>query len=117
MSRYCLKPHCPELVEGRHQQYCDEHAPAKVQWQGSSRKATLPKKWPVIRLRVLRRDKVLCQLGLVGCTGVATEVDHIGDRNDHSLANLRSVCSACHKQHTQLQAAAGRSAAAKRRSR
>ena len=116
MSRYCLKPHCPNLVDGRHVSFCPEHAPAKVQWQGSSRKATLPKRWAVIRLRALRRDKVLCQLRLKGCTGRATEVDHIGDRNDHSLANLRSVCSACHKQHTQAQAAAGRNAAAKRRS-
>ena len=66
-----------------------------------------------LRRKVLARDHHVCQLALADCLVSATEVDHIvpvfeGGTDD--VANLRAVCSSCHKQKTQEEAqrAAGR---------
>ena len=52
------------------------------------------------RRRVMRRDLWLCALRDNGCTGQATELDHIkpvsaGGGNEED--NLRAVCRNCHK--------------------
>lgn len=68
-------------------------------WEGSTRRARLPKDWARIRARVLRRDKHACTStfsdGRV-CGLPATQVDHIEPGDDHSMANLRSLCTWCH---------------------
>ena len=69
----------------------------------SWRASPLPKGWPTIRRRILERDDYTCQIQLPGCTGLATDVDHIGDRDDHSDDNLRSGCSSCHDRRTYQQ--------------
>jgi 5-methylcytosine-specific restriction enzyme A len=56
--------------------------------------------WSRIRLRVLERDDYTCQIAGPRCLGIATEVDHIGDRDDHSEDNLRSACKPCHATRT-----------------
>lgn len=69
-------------------------------WQGSTRRARLPKDWPRIRRRIIRRDKGVCvatysdgtQCGLPG-----TEVDHIVPGDDHTATNLRLLCSWHHR--------------------
>ena len=63
----------------------------------------------VLRQRILDRDRGRCQLRYPGCTGVATEVDHIvnvarlGVSRAHATdeINLQSVCSACHRRKTE----------------
>lgn len=50
------------------------------------------------RLRILERDGYRCQLGLDGCTGWATEVDHVvprGRGGDDSDRNLQAACRHC----------------------
>ena len=52
------------------------------------------------RRRVMRRDLWLCTLRFNGCTGHATELDHIkpvSAGGDNSADNLRAVCHGCHK--------------------
>jgi 5-methylcytosine-specific restriction enzyme A len=55
--------------------------------------------WRKVRLWVLARDGHRCQLQRKGCTGTATQVDHIipliegGDRLAPS--NLRASCTHC----------------------
>lgn len=66
----------------------------------------LPADWALIRANVFRRDGWQC----VRCGAWATDVDHIGNRDDHSLGNLRALCSACHRARTARQG--GRAAAA-----
>lgn len=68
--------------------------------QRSRRRAELPADWAVIRRDVLARDHYTCQLGLAGCTTRATECDHVGNRHNHSRANLRAACTACHGKRT-----------------
>jgi len=83
---------------------------ASGQWEGSTRRATLSPEFFRNRARVLRRDGRMCQLRDPMCIGVATEVDHIGDRLDHSEPNLRAACKPCHQNRSSGQGgvAAGR---------
>jgi len=75
------------------------------------RTVPLPKDWPRIRARILRRDPT-CTLR-THCWGApSAEVDHIGDPADHSDANLRGVCARCHAHRTGRQG--GHASAAKR---
>lgn len=93
-------------------------------WQGSNRKATLPNGWPRTRRRILKRDGYCCTwqdderlvygmgrwvMGIPDpCDAPATDVDHIGDPNDHSDANLRSLCSPHHDKRSSAQGNAAR---------
>jgi 5-methylcytosine-specific restriction endonuclease McrA len=74
-------------------------------WDPHARKGRsgLPPDWARLRLRVLDRDERRCQIRGPRCTVVATDVDHAGHRDDHSLGNLRSACGPCHRQHTAAQ--------------
>lgn len=64
--------------------------------QRSRRRDELPPDWPVICRDVLDRDGRLCRLTLAGCTGVASEVHHVGSRFVHSRSNLVAACGSCH---------------------
>lgn len=72
-------------------------------WETSNRRAELPPDW--LRLRVLVRDRAggRCEAKAhePECDGIGTDCDHIGDRNDHSLANLQWLSRPCHKAKTQ----------------
>jgi 5-methylcytosine-specific restriction endonuclease McrA len=49
---------------------------------------------------ILRRDGYACQIGGPGCTGTATEVDHIHPKNWGGRAtpdNLRAACRHCNR--------------------
>jgi len=74
-------------------------------WSGSTRKAGLPPNWPALRRVVLLRDGFRCtwptELGR--CVENATDVDHIGDKDNHEPENLRALCGYHHRQRTSLQ--------------
>jgi 5-methylcytosine-specific restriction enzyme A len=73
---------CPDAPRLRP---CPEH-PAR---QGSTRA------WRRVRLQALQRDRFRC----VRCGREASEVDHVVAREvggTDALANLRSLCAACH---------------------
>jgi len=68
-------------------------------WEGSTRRARLPKGWATLRRRVLRRDQYACQARFSDgqlCGQPATDVDHIEPGDDHSMANLQALCAWCH---------------------
>lgn len=55
-------------------------------------------RWRRLRAVVLVRDGGVCRMGLEGCTGVATTVDHVVPKvlgGTDQLDNLRAACSAC----------------------
>ncbi len=103
-AQVCNVPGCPRtaLREGK----CEEHK--RPAWRdASTRKATLPADWRTRRLAILERDDHRCQCeGCARCTGgtpcraPGIECDHIGDRLDHSPANLRAICVPCHRHKT-----------------
>lgn len=80
----------------------------------SARSVPLPKGWGVIRKRILKRDGFVCTWldNGVRCCAPATDVDHIGDPDDHRDEVLRSLCSPHHR--TRSSAQGGRAAQAKR---
>ncbi len=95
MRRPCLE--CGRPAPGS---YCAAHQPPP--WAGSTRKYELPVDWRRTRAEVIARDTrcLLC-----GSTH-RLEVDHIADRHDHTLGNLRALCHSCHATRTGRQGAA-----------
>jgi hypothetical protein len=82
------------------------------QWAGSNRREELPTNWYTeIRPAVLERDGYRCTAPLrdeTRCPEPGTDVDHIGDPNDHSLPNLRLLCSWHHDRKSSAQGNAAR---------
>lgn len=106
-ARICNTPGCPNHAEpgtGR----CQTHQRAPWRPGSSTRKETLPTGWRDLRASILVRDgRCLCQ-GCPRCTGQPcgrppTDADHIGDRDDHTPANLRALCSPCHRHRSSSQ--------------
>jgi len=87
---------------------------ANGRWTGSTRRDRLPKNWPAIRRRILKRDNYTCTWPTRGgtCGQPATDVDHIINNDDHSDSNLRALCSPHHQ--IKSSAEGGRAAQAKR---
>lgn len=98
--KICSAPHCPNLEP------CAEHA--KVAWAGSTRRARLPRGWEKRRRFILQRDPI-CRDGRV-CNhqALSTAVDHIVPGDDHSHRNLQGICTDCHREKTQQEAAQAR---------
>lgn len=83
----------------------------------SERRKLLPSNWGQIGRtgsivdQVFQRDGGQCKFRLPSgkrCPRPGTDVDHKGDREDHSLSNLRLLCEHHHKQVTQAQAWQGK---------
>jgi hypothetical protein len=78
----------------------------------SRRTSPRPIGWKKIRLAILGRDGYRCtwidEATGLRCEAQATDVDHIGDNDDHSEANLRSLCGWHHDKRTGAQASAAR---------
>ena len=75
-------------------------------WEGSTRKETLPPDWPQRRQAVFARDGNRCVVIKKDgrrCWDDASDCDHVGDRNDHRLENLRSLCSWHHQRRSSMQ--------------
>lgn len=71
-----------------------------VVWSSSDRRSRLPSDWASRRLAVFARDRSACQWRLGDgrvCGAVASEVDHVVAGDDHSLSNLRALCSTHHR--------------------
>ena len=88
-------------------------------WKGSDRLSRLPADWPKIRNKVKKRDGYRCtHINERGerCIEDATDVDHIRPGDDHSLDNLRSLCSWHHLKKSGSEGAAARAAVLKRNS-
>lgn len=84
-------------------------------WRNSDRRSRLPANWASIRREVLRRDGNRCTWREHGdrcATTTGLEVDHIRRGDDHSPANLRTLCSL---HHASKSAQEGAEALAKRR--
>lgn len=78
-------------------------------WQGSDRRQHLPSNWAHLRKQVFRRDGHQCTAknAVTGerCTEPAEECDHLGDRDDHRLEMLTSLCAWHHAQKSGKQGA------------
>jgi len=83
-------------------------------WQQrpTDRRATLPRNWTQLRLARFRLDGFRCTAIRADtgarCEAPATDCDHVGERLDHRIENLRSLCSWHHKQVTAQQSAQAR---------
>ncbi|MEU2180096.1 HNH endonuclease [Streptomyces thermolilacinus] len=82
-------------------------------WQedpGAWRTSPRPRGWKALRAAAQERDGHQCTWIEDGerCTEPGTDADHIGDPEDHSLENLRTLCTYHHRKRTALQALAAR---------
>src|SRR5690606_32967235 len=88
-------------------------------WESDSRRrAELPPNWEAIRREILDRDGRQCRWILPSgkrCPRRATDVDHFGDRNDHSPRNLRALCTHHHAKVTAMQGVRARRKKPRRR--
>lgn len=75
-----------------------------MSWEGSDRRQHFPDDWEQRRQAVFARDGHRCVL----CGAPAEEVDHVGDRDDHRIEMLRSVCKPCHGTRSGRQGATAR---------
>lgn len=106
IPRACRKHGCSGKTTGR-SGYCEAHR--NEGWQQHQQGLTRHQrgygsKWGIIRVRILTRDRHMCQNCLRhGSPNLATTVDHIqpkahGGTNDDS--NLESLCWTCHRAKT-----------------
>lgn len=83
-------------------------------WEGSTRKASLPPDWEWRRGKTFERDGYRCTAidPNTGerCPERATDCDHKGNRLDHSLENLTSLCSWHHDRKSGTQGAEAQNA-------
>jgi 5-methylcytosine-specific restriction endonuclease McrA len=86
----CLHPGCGERIDGGARKgRCARH----VRDLDASRNRTASK-----RDRVIARARGICQVGLAGCTVLATTVDHKVPRakgGSDAFNNLQAACSFC----------------------
>lgn len=81
-----------------------------IAWQDSTRAKRLPKDWQRRRLKVLQRDRYICQVCQgTDCHNVNLEVDHIDRTKGHDYANLQTIGhNPCHIRKTSREATAQR---------
>lgn len=88
-------------------------------WSTSDRASRLPGNWAQIKAAVKRRARGQCEARahVPGCDGVGTEVDHVRQGDDHSMANLQLLSVPCHRAKTNAETIARNKARARMRRR
>ena len=72
-------------------------------WEGSGRRARLPRNWAALRRVVLDRDGWQCtaeRYNGVRCRWRATDVDHVDRHGGNDPANLASLCAQSGRQES-----------------
>lgn len=111
--RPCRKPFCPGTTTADHG-YCDDHQHLAVNWHTNRHagKRTRGAKWQVIRQRILKRDKGLCQECLREDRYTpAAVIDHIkplAEGGTDADDNLQALCKRHHDEKTQRESRRGR---------
>ena len=113
--RYCLKPGCPELVEGRRVARCPQHEAEHRDHERRNWKSNDPtgrpigREWRTLRAQVLRLAHGQC--AVPGCPTPAVQVDHIvpvAFGGTSELANLQALCEFHHHQKSMRDALEGK---------
>lgn len=83
-------------------------------WEAESRRRSeLPADWEsAYRKPTMKAARGLCQIRGPRCTHRATQIDHVGDKDDHT--RLRAACKPCHADRSSEQGVIARSDKKKR---
>lgn len=91
-----------------------------MSWDSSDRRSRLPADWYKLVAQVKARAKRTSKLGIEQCEKrlpshkrcprLGTDVDHIIPNDDHSLTNLRLLCTAHHGQKSAREGSQAREA-------
>lgn len=69
-------------------------------WEGSDRRARLPRNWATLRRSVMQRAGWQCEWMRADtgqrCPEVASDCDHVIPGDDHSPSNLQALCGYHH---------------------
>lgn len=93
-------------------------------WNNSDRKQRLPKDWQQRRKIIIARasrgqEFARCEKNdeetQLRCANVGRDVDHIRPGDDHSMGNLRLLCTGCHRAKTAEEGVQARAAHRARR--
>lgn len=111
INKACRKPACGNTTTDR-SGYCDKHKEESgwVKWHGGKTRTErgYGYAWDKLRLRILKRDKYICQCSECKKHGMireAHEVDHIIAKANGGLdneSNLQAINRECHKRKTVL---------------
>ena len=98
----CTYAGCRQLV--RDASYCDQHKRADPRSRPGDPFYS-SRRWRGLRLRKLAIAPLCEDCLKINKTTAATEVHHVAKRQDHpelayTLANLESLCKACHSRRT-----------------
>lgn len=111
--RPCTFPGCGVLVHGASR--CANHPHVNTfadKHRGSRHERGYGSAWDKLRLVVLRRDNYLCQpCAERGDVTAGRDVDHKVNKSQggtDDLANLQTICPACHRAKTAQEAQQGR---------
>lgn len=103
---------CTELI--RDTRYCEQHSKPWGGERSRSSTVTSTAAWKRLRVKVLKRDNYRCQLREPGCTGDATQVDHITNTAAGGAEldpdNCQSSCPTCNARKAQREAVKARTA-------
>jgi 5-methylcytosine-specific restriction protein A len=86
---------------------------ARQAWQGSTRRASLPRGWARLRAVVLTRDKHRCTE--TDCTAWATHVDHVTPHHQGGTDEPSNLASLCEPHHLAKSAREGAAASTAKR--
>ncbi|AYP29032.1 HNH endonuclease [Marinobacter phage AS1] len=108
IPRPCRTGICSAVTTNRNG-YCEEHQAKASGWlnqdRGSSSQRGYGGRWKRIRVRIMRRDKALCQPCMAeGKVMPAVAVDHIVPKAEGGTdadENLQAICKRCHKLKTE----------------
>ena len=111
--RFCTVPGCGVLVAGASR--CAAHAAAEKakaqavdRERGTAAQRGYGAAWQKARAGFLRSHPLCVHCKTRGLVTAATDVDHINGADDHSMENLRSLCSPHHDHRSAQQGARAR---------
>jgi 5-methylcytosine-specific restriction endonuclease McrA len=110
MPKPCKMRGCPKAATPGRASCAEHHGdqPWKDRRPWMERYGISGSRWQKVRAARIAAANNRCQRCHKRYKDAALQIDHIGDRKDHSVRNTKVLCKPCHDIRTKAQAAEGR---------